>query len=690
MEEVRNKCNGHSRDEAERNGTHDTDESLTPMESPPLVNILYDNNATAISEANSGRGEDELPDAPLVYDQECTNEGKIYVPHKYDVLLGRGRPLQNHPGNLRFHKIINRARASYVNSRKEGKAGIAKEVLDEIRTSKKKGESNSNQPPVGDGEGDGVNSPSSVGEPGRFLKKIGDANASGEDVYWEEVPREVAIEKISHALRGRPRSETSNRSDGSGGGKGNRNNGAGTGQSGIASGRPKSYIDNTTRSGKSKRKGPPSPPTDDTPPNVVAGTNISGFTGGESGEKSLQRSNITDAILTTSANIPNRMLTVPKGSSMSALSTSNNNEPTTVNTNADNGNNISAPTASAPLDNQLQAMLTAWQLQQFQVAMHFQQQNTQQVEQQQLFQQFMQQQQISATEGGGSLTAAALGHNHQPPLNNGVVGQLSTMQQQLQLLIQQQEAQRLLQQQAQQLQPQQVQYILQQSHIQPQQPHQQQRQVQSTIQQSQQTQAQQQLQQYLQLQQQVELLAHGQQEGEGGVNLPEQGKTQQSQQQQSQMHPLSYQQQQNQLTTASNATGGGATMDPNFVNAAAAIISASQYASENGSANAAANNQNIRDALLFGASSILAAQQPQTATNQTTQTTQNPQPVASQTGSGQIVGVHSSQLQLQQSLEFLLTALYPQQQTNLNSSSLTTPQQHPQPPPGNQPPPNNW
>ena len=53
MEEVRNKCNGHSRDEAERNGTHDTDESLTPMESPPLVNILYDNNATAISRDKS-------------------------------------------------------------------------------------------------------------------------------------------------------------------------------------------------------------------------------------------------------------------------------------------------------------------------------------------------------------------------------------------------------------------------------------------------------------------------------------------------------------------------------------------------------------------------------------------------------------------------------------------------------------
>ena len=685
MEEARTKCNGHSRDDAGRNGTHSTDESLTPVSSSPLVNSTDDNNATAISEGNSGQGEDEPPDAPLVNDQGCANEGKIYVPRKYDVLLGRGRPLQNHPGNLRFHKIINRARASYVNSRKEGKAGIAKEVLDEIRTSKIKGESNSNQPPVVDGGADGVNSPSSRGEPGRFLKKIGDVNASGDDVYWEQVPQEVAIEKISHALRGRPRSETSNRSDGSGGG----NNGGGKGQSGIASGRRKSSIDNTTRSGKSKRKGPPSPPTDDTPQNGIVDTNVSGFTtGGESGEeKSLQRSNITDAILTTSANIPNRMLTVPKGSSMSTLPPSNNNEPTAVNASPDNGNNISAPTVSAPLDNQLQAMLTAWQLQQFQVAMQFQQQNTQQVAQQQLFQQFMQQQQVPATEGGGSFTAAALGNNQQPPQNTGVVGQLSTMQQQLQLLIQQQEAQRLLQQQAQQLQPQQVQYMLQQSHVQPQQPHPQQRQVQSTIQQSQQTQAQQQLEQYLQLQQQVELLARGQQGGQGGVNPLEQGKSQQShqQQQQSQLHPLSYQQQQNQLTPAPNATGAGATMDPNLVNAAAAIISASQYASETGSANAAANNQNIRDALLLGASSILAAQQPQAATNQTTQ---NPQPVASQTGSGQIVGAYGAQLQQQQSLELLLAALYPQQRTNVNSS-LTTPQQQPQPPTGTQPPPNN-
>lgn len=111
---------------------------------------------------------------------------RIYRPTANDVLFGRGRPLQQHPGNLRFHKIINRNRQPYMNSRKEDKVRVAKKVLHEIKST--------------------INSAGDNDTPGgRFLKRTD----IGED-FWVEVSTEASIEKISHALRGRPRSESRN------------------------------------------------------------------------------------------------------------------------------------------------------------------------------------------------------------------------------------------------------------------------------------------------------------------------------------------------------------------------------------------------------------------------------------------------------------------------------------------------
>jgi hypothetical protein len=48
---------------------------------------------------------------------------KIAHPLPNDVLFGRGRPLQSHHGNLRFHRIINKFREQYKNARKDEKVG---------------------------------------------------------------------------------------------------------------------------------------------------------------------------------------------------------------------------------------------------------------------------------------------------------------------------------------------------------------------------------------------------------------------------------------------------------------------------------------------------------------------------------------------------------------------------------------
>jgi hypothetical protein len=63
----------------------------------------------------------------LVDDQkEDKNQTKkrpyfIAQPLPNDVLFGRGRPLQSHHGNLRFHRIINKFREQYKNARKSEK-----------------------------------------------------------------------------------------------------------------------------------------------------------------------------------------------------------------------------------------------------------------------------------------------------------------------------------------------------------------------------------------------------------------------------------------------------------------------------------------------------------------------------------------------------------------------------------------
>lgn len=102
------------------------------------------------------------------------SEEKIRKPAQFDVLFGRGKPYQGHPGNIRLHKIVDVYRSRYTRARRYDKFAIAEDIVRNIQA-----------PP----------------EFGRFLKR-----AEGED-YWEKVSDPVAREKVSHALRGKPRSE---------------------------------------------------------------------------------------------------------------------------------------------------------------------------------------------------------------------------------------------------------------------------------------------------------------------------------------------------------------------------------------------------------------------------------------------------------------------------------------------------
>lgn len=103
-----------------------------------------------------------------------TSEEKIRKPALADVLFGRGKPYQGHPGNIRLHTVVDTNRLRYVKARRYDKFAIAEDIVRHIQA-----------PP----------------ERGRFLKRF-----EGED-YWEEVSDAVAREKVSHALRGKPRNE---------------------------------------------------------------------------------------------------------------------------------------------------------------------------------------------------------------------------------------------------------------------------------------------------------------------------------------------------------------------------------------------------------------------------------------------------------------------------------------------------
>jgi hypothetical protein len=58
-------------------------------------------------------------------DQNVKQSYLITHPLPNDVLFGRGRPLQAHHGNLRFHRIVNRFREKYRNARKDEKVSTA-------------------------------------------------------------------------------------------------------------------------------------------------------------------------------------------------------------------------------------------------------------------------------------------------------------------------------------------------------------------------------------------------------------------------------------------------------------------------------------------------------------------------------------------------------------------------------------
>ena len=118
----------------------------------------------------------------ICYYPENVKRGILLHPTKYDVLCGRGRPYQEHSGNLRLHKIVNSYKAKYSNSTRSEKPVIAEDIVKQIKNRKNN-------------------------TAGRFLRRCKLSSC------WFEVSDDVAREKVSHALRGKRQRNISDSED---------------------------------------------------------------------------------------------------------------------------------------------------------------------------------------------------------------------------------------------------------------------------------------------------------------------------------------------------------------------------------------------------------------------------------------------------------------------------------------------
>ena len=97
-------------------------------------------------------------------------EFRVYRPTKNDVLCGRGKPIQEHAGNVRMRRIIAQHANRYTQASKyEHKHRVVEDIVRLVQ--------NAN------------------GIPGRFLQRVGREN------YWVVVPHSTALLKVSHGLR---------------------------------------------------------------------------------------------------------------------------------------------------------------------------------------------------------------------------------------------------------------------------------------------------------------------------------------------------------------------------------------------------------------------------------------------------------------------------------------------------------
>merc|ERR1711935_1002192 len=94
----------------------------------------------------------------------------ILVPSDVDILLGRGKPFQNHVGNQQMLNLVDKYRQRYHQTERKEKHDIIEKVMGIIS-----------------------------GSGGRFLRRVDYENC------WVEVSHTIAYRKVGHAFRSKVR-----------------------------------------------------------------------------------------------------------------------------------------------------------------------------------------------------------------------------------------------------------------------------------------------------------------------------------------------------------------------------------------------------------------------------------------------------------------------------------------------------
>jgi hypothetical protein len=117
--------------------------------------------------------------SPIPKSNNRNRLSRIERPEPFDVLCGRGKPIQKHPGNIIIHRIVDEQCERYHTAPRQRKRGIADEIVQAIKKSKRLEQQ----------------------LPGRFIRRERDDRGA----YWKEISDDAARDKVSHCFRARRR-----------------------------------------------------------------------------------------------------------------------------------------------------------------------------------------------------------------------------------------------------------------------------------------------------------------------------------------------------------------------------------------------------------------------------------------------------------------------------------------------------
>jgi len=140
------------------------------------VHVIFDSSTSMMGESSMSDGEEESECAPTWPSSSFEGNTDPNGPRKCDVLMGRGKPFQNFPGNKRMVRIVSQFRGEYALKPRDQKRLYVETALDAVLK-------------------DGA----------RFLRRVEVGDGSHR---WEEVGRAAAAEKVWNALRSKAESKS--------------------------------------------------------------------------------------------------------------------------------------------------------------------------------------------------------------------------------------------------------------------------------------------------------------------------------------------------------------------------------------------------------------------------------------------------------------------------------------------------